>query len=100
MTSQPHASNGERPAHGGYPSASRRPLGYQITITYCRGCAPEGVTESYEPLREGDDYGVPYHCDLCGEDLLPCGHEWGKWHDAFGGGRIRFCNKCGESALG
>lgn len=78
---------------------ARRPLGYQITSTWCRNCVPESVTDSYEPIREGDDYGVSFRCDICDASLLPCDHEWTDWSVAFGGGEIRFCNMrdCGES---
>jgi hypothetical protein len=44
--------------------------------------APEGVVEFHEPLREGKDYGVPYHCDDCGAELRPCEHKWGEWSDS------------------
>lgn len=74
-------------------SAQPRPLGFQITSTWCRTCAPEGITESYAPLREGDDHGVPYDCDICGKPLLPCEHEWSKWHPWYEGGSWRYCTK-------
>lgn len=78
---------------------ARRPVGYQVTSTYCRSCAPEGVRDCYEPMREGDDYGVPFSCDRCQEPLAPCDHVWDDWAAAFGGGEIRFCRvpDCGES---
>jgi hypothetical protein len=80
-------------------TTTRRPLGYQVTQTFCRACAPEGVRDFCNPMREGDDHGIPYSCDVCGEDLKPCEHKWNEWRPAFGGGEIRFCtvNDCGES---
>ena len=86
-------------------SEPRRPVGYTITHYWCRKCVPEGVRDSYSPMREGDDYGVPYSCDDCGEPLLPCDHDWEpKWSRAYTPGgqperEIRFCRKemCGEA---
>jgi hypothetical protein len=80
--------------------ANPRPIGYTITQTWCRTCAPEGVREFHAALREGDDHGVPYHCDTCGEPLRPCEHQWEpEWHDAYPSGQIRFCTvpDCGEA---
>jgi hypothetical protein len=81
-----------------------RAIGYTITNYWCRKCVPEGVVDSYPPMREGDDHGVPYHCDLCDEPLLPCDHVWeDDWHRAYTQkGRpprdIRFCKvpDCGD----
>ncbi len=78
-----------------------RPIGYTIERFWCRSCVPEGIIDSgYEPLREGDDHGIPYYCDDCGEPLLPCDHEWDEWRPAFRGinndalyHEIRFCTK-------
>lgn len=82
-----------------------RAIGYTITQHWCRKCVPEGISEGVEPLREGDDYGVPYHCDVCGEPLLPCDHDWEpKWSLAYTPPgdperEIRCCRKpdCGEA---
>lgn len=50
----------------------RRPIGYESPVLYyCLGCVPDALSESYEPMREGDDHGVPYHCDVCGAELAP-----------------------------
>lgn len=83
---------------------SKPPIGYMVTQTWCRECAPEGVRDYHTPMREGDDHGVPYSCDVCGEDLLPCAHEWNDWRPAFtprGGSpqQVRFCTAggCGEA---
>lgn len=52
--------------------AEKRPIGWVSPVVhYCIGCAPDGLTENYPPLREGDDYGVPYSCDVCGANLKP-----------------------------
>lgn len=84
----------------------RRPIGYTITRYWCRKCVPEGISDgTTEPLREGADHGVPYHCDDCGEPLLPCDHDWEPdWRLAYtpageGEREIRFCRKpdCGEA---
>lgn len=86
MTPQSRQSNGQ-------------PIGYQVTRTYCRACAPEGLREFHEPMREGDDHGVPYCCDTCDEPLLPCDHEWGPWHRWYTGeGSFRACTRdyCSE----
>lgn len=83
MTSVPRQSN------------AGRTIGYQVTHTYCRSCAPEGVRDYYPALIEGDDCGVPYRCDDCGEPLAPCEHEWGKWGAWFEGGEWRSCQKPG-----
>lgn len=48
-----------------------RPIGYQITYTCCLRCAPEGVRDHYEPLRESDEHGIAYYCDDCGRRLMP-----------------------------
>ena len=74
----------------------RAPIGYRVTQTYCRGCAPEGLRDYYAPMREGDDHGVP-SCDVCGEGLTPCGHEWGEWCNWVWGGRFRGCTLDGCS---
>lgn len=74
---------------------SRASLGYRVTATYRRECAPEGVRDNYHPIREGDDHGVPYHCDLCDGPLTPCRHEWGEWHKWFEGGVWRSCVRSG-----
>lgn len=73
-------------------------LGWQVTWTYCRACAPEGVRDFHSPLREGADSGVPYDCDVCGEPLQLCEHEWGDWGPWFKGGEWRSCKRlhCGE----
>lgn len=76
---------------------SRRPIGYQVTYTYCRACAPEGMRDYREPMREGDDHGVPFSCDECGGRLGPCDHEWEEWLDGFDGRKLRFCSTCDES---
>lgn len=78
--------------------AGRRPIGYEVTRTWCRVCAPEGVVEFSTPLREGEDLGVPYVCDDCGTVLAPCEHEWSSWRPYFSGGEFRLCDKdgCGE----
>jgi hypothetical protein len=47
----------------------KRAIGWTITQTYCCECAPEGLREFYPPLREGDDHGVPYICDVCDKKL-------------------------------
>ena len=47
-----------------------RPIGYEIHHRWCLKCAPEGITET-DPMREGDDYGIAYYCDECGEPLEP-----------------------------
>jgi hypothetical protein len=84
-------------------SSTRRPIGYTITRYWCRKCAPESALDSWEPMREGDDHGVPYHCDDCGEPLLPCDHAWaGDWRLAFtpdgqAPRDIDFCTKCDEA---
>jgi hypothetical protein len=79
-------------------TAARRPLGFQITQTWCREHAPEGVRDCYAPLREGDDHGVPYHCDACDAELLPCEHTWSDWGPWFDGGEWRSCSQphCSE----
>lgn len=82
------------------PSATRWPIGYTITRRWCRACAPEGVQEFHEPLREGDDKGVPYDCDDCGKPLTACEHVWeDEWHAAYPDGELRFCKvpDCGEA---
>jgi hypothetical protein len=48
-----------------------RAIGFQITSTWCLDCAPEGVKELYPAMREGDDQGVPYDCDICCKALTP-----------------------------
>ncbi len=45
-----------------------RPIGWQITSTYCLQCAPEGLRDYHPPILEGEDFGVPYVCDQCGKD--------------------------------
>lgn len=45
-------------------------IGYTITRYWCLACAPEGVTLGGCDVYDGDDYGVPYHCDDCGEPLV------------------------------
>lgn len=77
---------------------AKRPIGYAVTRYWCRKCAPEGIRDYYSPMREGDDYGVPYDCDVCEGPLLPCDHEWGEWHPWYSGGEFRSCDKdgCGE----
>lgn len=42
--------------------STQRPIGWRITSTYCRGCAPDGLRDSYAPMLEGADHGVPYSC--------------------------------------
>jgi hypothetical protein len=74
---------------------SARPIGWQVTATFCRACVPEGISESGAPMREGDDYGVPYRCDTCGEKLLPCDHAWGEWMAWWQGGEWRACENAG-----
>lgn len=71
-----------------------RPIGYQVISTWCRSCAPEGVTDSYGygPMVESDG---PLWCDVCGEELAPCEHEWGEWGGFVWGGEYRVCNKDG-----
>jgi hypothetical protein len=32
---------------------------------------PEGLRDFYPPMREGDDRGVPYICDVCNQQLKP-----------------------------
>lgn len=54
---------------------NKKPIGYQITSTWCKDCVPEGVVEFYNPMCEGDDDGVPYECDICGKKLLPYEEE-------------------------
>jgi hypothetical protein len=87
-------------------SEDRRPIGYTITRYWCRNCAPEGVRDFREPLRVGDDHGVPYYCDDCDGELLPCDHDFsgrdGEWRLAFTPEgdpprEIRFCAKCGDA---
>ncbi len=82
-----------------HPAVVKRPIGYQVTSTWCRECAPEGVSDSYPPLREGDDHGVPYRCDICDRPLTPCEHEFGEWRPWWCGGEFRICDKdaCGET---
>lgn len=81
----------------------RRSIGYTITRYWCRECVPEAISDGYAPLREGDDHGVPWVCDECGEELLPCDHEWReKWNLAYTPeGQpprdIDFCEKCSEA---
>lgn len=78
---------------------SKKILGYQYTTTMCRGCALDrDVADYVPPLREGDDYGVPFFCDYCGETLEACSHVWGSWAPAWNGGEISFCENrnCGE----
>jgi len=72
-----------------------RPIGYRVTLTYCRECAPEGVRDFYPPLREGD----LGWCDTCGEELRPCEHEWSEWRPWWCGGEFRICDKdaCGDT---
>jgi hypothetical protein len=70
---------------------SKRAIGYTVTYHWCRRCVPEGISESYAPLREGDDAGIPYHCDMCDSAMLPCDHEWGEWMPAYDGRELRFC---------
>lgn len=85
-------------------SKPKRAIGYTITNYWCRKCVPEGIHDSYAPMREGDDHGVPYDCDVCGEKLLPCDHEWeDTWNRAYTPEgqpprEIRFCKRpdCGE----
>lgn len=55
-------------------------------------------------MREGDDFGVPFRCDICEQELLPCDHEWGDWKRAFSPPgqperEIRFCQvaDCGDA---
>lgn len=76
-----------------------RAIGYEITRVWCRACAPEAVSDSHEPIREGQDYGVAYHCDDCGTELRPCEHKWSEWHNWFAGGEFRICelDGCGET---
>lgn len=57
---------------------SKRPIGYQITSTYCREHAPGGLVDFYQPMREGEDYGVPYRCDVCDQELNPTTWEQGE----------------------
>jgi hypothetical protein len=78
---------------------SKRAIGFAVTYHWCRRCAPEGIAESCQPMREGDDHGIPYSCDTCGGDLLPCDHQWGDWVPAYDGREIRFCGAadCGEA---
>lgn len=79
-------------------ATAKRVIGYTVTYVWCRECAPEGIRDSYPPMVKEDDYGVPYACDVCGEELKPCDHEWGRWFAAFGGGEMRTCRKnCGEA---
>lgn len=59
---------------------AKRPIGYQFTQTFCYACAPEGLQDFHEPMREGDDYGVPFHCDMCDEKLTPENWENGEPH--------------------
>jgi hypothetical protein len=73
--------------------SDKRPIGWQVTSTYCRECAPDALRDSCAPMREGDDYGVSYACDACGENLLPCDHQWGEWKSWFQGGEWRFCER-------
>jgi hypothetical protein len=73
--------------------STKRPLGWRITSTYCPACAPDGIRDCYAPMREGDDHGVPYSCDICDELLLPCEHEWGEWGPWFQGGEWRSCTR-------
>jgi hypothetical protein len=77
----------------------KQALGFQVTHTWCRECAPEGVRDFCAPLREGDDYGVPYACDVCDARLVPCNHKWGAWNRWYSGGSFRVCEKdgCGET---
>jgi hypothetical protein len=49
----------------------RRPIGWSVTTTYCPDCVPEGLRDFYPPMREGDDRGVPYICDICNQQLKP-----------------------------
>lgn len=49
----------------------KRPVGYVVTQHFCLDCAPEGLRDFYEPMREGEDHGVPYSCDMCGKDMTP-----------------------------
>jgi hypothetical protein len=59
-------------------SRSKRPVGYQVTQTYCREHAPDGLVDLYEPIREGVDYGVPFICDVCDGKLTPETWEQGE----------------------
>lgn len=81
--------------------STQRPIGWRITSTYCRACAPDGVRDCYAPMLEGADHDVPYSCDICYELLLPCDHEWGEWGPWFQGGEWRSCTRdnCHESEL-
>lgn len=73
---------------------SKKILGYQYTVTMCRGCGlSRDASDFVPPLLEGDDYGVPFRCDYCDEPLIACEHEWGDWFASYDGGEIRFCGK-------
>lgn len=85
-----------KPAKGA-ERARRSAIGYTVTYVWCRDCAPEGVRDYHEPMREGDDWGVAYRCDTCDAELKPCEHKWGEWFDAYGGGQMRGCDECGGS---
>lgn len=78
------------------PGARRQAIGYEFTRTWCLACAPEGIVDCYEPMLEGDNYGI---CDDCGKELKPCDHEWSGWHNWYAGGEFRICDKpgCGET---
>lgn len=52
-------------------SPDKRPIGWQVTSTYCIEHAPEGLREFYPPLFEGEDHGVPFICDACNQPLKP-----------------------------
>lgn len=73
-------------------------LGWRVTTTLCRECASEGMRDFHPPLREGDDHGVPYHCDSCDQKLVPCEHQWSIWRPWYAGGEFRLCERdgCGE----
>lgn len=82
----------------------KRPIGFTIEHYWCRDCAPEGIRDCHDPLREGDDAGIPWHCDDCGKELLPCDHDFSgsEWRLAYTPEGeppqdIRFCSKCEEA---
>lgn len=78
--------------------------GFTATQYWCRECAPEGVTYGGYEVYDEEQYGFPYSCDICGEDLKPCEHDWEEvWHDASPeihgpNMQINFCRKdfCGS----
>lgn len=85
-------------------SKNKTTIGYTVTSTWCRACAPEGVTLGGNEVYDEDQFGIYDHCDNCGEQLAPCEHAWDEWRPAYqptpeSPAEIRFCTQpdCGEA---